>query len=104
MASKRKRAYWKYLESAHWRELRRQAFERDGFKCCQCGSDRDLRGHHRRYRKDLTKCTVKDIETLCVKCHEAHHRDRARERRQNRKLRKQLCRAAYLVAIYSAKP
>lgn len=83
--SKQKKLYLKYLESGHWKKLRRQAFERDGWKCVICGSTRRLRGHHTKYRKDLRSCTVSDIQTMCEGCHEKHHN----EKRKLRKLMRQ---------------
>lgn len=85
--TKLKRLYLTYLESGHWKSLRRQAFERDGFKCARCGSTKRLQGHHRTYRKDLRSCTVDDIETICETCHSKHHKEMARLRRLNRKPR-----------------
>lgn len=85
--TKRKRAYLDYLESSHWKNLRREAFERDGWKCCRCGSPSRLQGHHKKYGKDLTKRTVKDIETLCENCHNQHHKNKAKERKERRKQR-----------------
>jgi Restriction endonuclease len=88
MASRQKRAYLIYLESAHWRKLRREAFIRDGFQCVSCGSNQNLRGHHIRYRKDLFKCTVDDIETRCEDCHTALHAGKKRSRKLKRKAQK----------------
>lgn len=83
----RKSEYYRYLESAEWRQLRKQAFERDGFKCTKCGSGLNLRGHHVRYRKDIRSCTVDDVQTLCNQCHEAHHQEKAAYRKSHRKIR-----------------
>lgn len=47
--SKRKSEYLKYLESGHWKSLKREALIRDGFKCSQCSSSENLQGHHKRY-------------------------------------------------------
>lgn len=82
--SARRKAYYAYLESAHWRELRKAAFNRDGYKCVFCGSPKKLRGHHLKYRKDFRLCTVDDIQTLCDDCHNALHKKMAAERRANR--------------------
>lgn len=82
---KRYREYQKYLETPHWRNLRKQAFERDGHKCTSCGSPKRLEGHHLHYRSDFTRCTVDDVQTLCGECHKAHHRKKALERKLNRK-------------------
>ncbi len=78
--SKRKSAYLRYLESAHWRRLRKQAFERDSYQCVGCGSEINLRGHHLRYRKNLHNCTVDDIETRCDESHKSLHAGKKRAR------------------------
>lgn len=83
----RRTDYYRYLESAHWRQLRKQAFERDGYRCVKCGCINNLTGHHIRYRKVLTDCTVKDIQTLCYDCHDALHKENKRQRKLNRKPR-----------------
>lgn len=83
--SRQKTVYLAYLESAHWKKLRLQTFERDGLKCCLCSSQKQLQGHHLRYRKDLKACTVDDIQTLCISCHKKEHRRLAQERKRNRK-------------------
>lgn len=85
--SKRKSQYLRYLESGHWKTLRKMAFERDGHKCTSCGGDYGLQGHHRRYRRDFRFCTVDDIQTLCYYCHRILHKKRRIERRRNRKPR-----------------
>lgn len=82
----RRQQYYRYLESSHWRELRQQAFIRDGFKCTQCGSGLNLRGHHKRYQKNLEETKLSEVQTLCNSCHEALHREKAINRRLNRRI------------------
>ncbi len=98
----RRERYQRYLNSSHWNQLRKQAFKRDGFKCTQCGTGKNLRGHHLRYRKDLMLCTVDDILTLCGTCHEQLHRDKSRLRRFNRTVRKSNQKLIDLILDYSA--
>lgn len=102
--SKRKSAYYRYLESREWRQLRQQAFKRDGYKCTHCGSSKNLRCHHLRYRKNLLLCTVDDLITLCNECHEAWHRKHDRNRKRNRKPRLVIRHLAYLILNYSVVP
>lgn len=97
----RRSKYYRYLESGHWNQLRKQAFTRDGFKCTQCGSTKRLRGHHRKYRKHLEDCTLEDIVTLCQPCHQAHHRKKNRLRRLARKPRRGLRHLVDLILNYS---
>lgn len=102
--TKRKRAYLNYLRSEHWKTLRLKAFKRDGFRCVRCGSSRNLHGHHKRYRKFLHGCSVGDIETLCQKCHEKHHRQEAQERKRNRKPKISDKHLAYVLLAFDADP
>lgn len=87
--SKRKAYYLSYLKSEHWYQLRAQAFERDRHRCGICGSGRNLTGHHKRYPKDLTTCTVEDIETLCWFCHHATHQSKKNQRRAKARARRE---------------
>ena len=85
--------YYKYLESDHWKQLREQTFERDGHRCQHCGTPKNLRGHHVIYRKDLEKCTPKDIMTLCDSCHHQEHvriKQKRKEKRARRRLHRQI--------------
>lgn len=85
--SKRSRAYLRYLRSAHWKELKAERAKLIGRKACeQCSSKRRIHGHHLIYRNPLTLCTVSDIKLLCEKCHNALHRQIAKERKAFRKL------------------
>lgn len=82
--SERASEYEKYLRSNHWRTLRGKALERDGYKCCQCGSTFPLHVHHKRYRPKLTDCVMDDVLTLCGPCHEKEHQKLRQESRKHR--------------------
>jgi len=43
---------------------------RDGFRCVRCGSSEKLQVHH---KKGVKSHRLKDLETLCQKCHHAEH-------------------------------
>lgn len=98
----RRSEYYRYLESCEWRQLRKQAFERDEYKCTVCGSGLNLRGHHRRYRKDIRTCIVDDIQTMCNECHERHHREKAAERKRNRKPKQTMRHLTYILCNFDA--
>lgn len=100
--TERKRIYLEYLASTHWSQLRQRAFERDGWKC-KCGSSENLQGHHQRYRKNLELVPLEWIETLCQHCHEAFHRNKARKRRENRRIKKQSSHLTWLIGAFSAR-
>src|SRR5262245_1603266 len=85
--TKLKREYLKYLESSHWKQLRRVVLDRDNFTCSHCGSHHLLRVHHKRYRKDLRACRPDDLITLCVKCHKKEHKRLRKLRKEHRKLK-----------------
>ncbi len=76
--SARQKAYRAYLQTPVWRQLRREAIERDGRRCRLCNANQDLQVHHRYYPEILGTETVDALTTLCHRCHEtvAHHADR----------------------------
>jgi group II intron reverse transcriptase/maturase len=58
-------------------DLRRQALERDGYRCRSCGTPVDLTtsecDHIRpvhRFRRPVDANTLENLETLCIPCHE----------------------------------
>ena len=55
-----------------WKNLRRQAKERDGFKCVQCGDTRSLEVDHIvPTSKGGAFDDLDNLQTLCVLCHVA---------------------------------
>lgn len=66
-------AYLSYLQTDHWSSLKSEVFERWGRHCINCGSDRQVDGHHLRYRTPLESCTSDDVVPLCRACHERAH-------------------------------
>jgi 5-methylcytosine-specific restriction endonuclease McrA len=101
MSSNLKREYHRFLESEQWKHLKQEAFERDGFKCVYCGTRSHLHGRFVRYRKDLTKCTVSQVETACWRCIHRLHVENIEERRENRVLRRFV---RILLVKYGVKP
>ncbi len=63
------KSYQDYLQSDHWKELKRQ---RGMDRCCVCATERGLLGHHIRYR-NLLDVVPEDIEPMCGSCHEDFH-------------------------------
>ena len=51
-------------------ELKLRAKMRDGFRCVRCGNSENLRVHH---IKGTKSHQLKDLETLCLNCHQAEH-------------------------------
>lgn len=58
-------------DSAEYKQWRKLVYERDGYKCTQCGSKDKLNAHHLKSWKDFPELRY-DINngiTLCEKCH-----------------------------------
>lgn len=62
-----------YLNSDEWKELRKECFERDDFRCVRCGSAKNLNAHHLSY-DHLGEHELDDLITLCGRCHTAVHK------------------------------
>lgn len=56
-------------KSISFKELKKQVFKRDGWKCQICGSEDDLTIHHLREGDDLD-CLL----TVCKQCHSEIHK------------------------------
>jgi len=64
--------YQEYLQSDHWKNLRRVKLEQAGYKCSKCGSAFTLQVHHLNYR-NILDVNEKDLVVLCRYCHEKEH-------------------------------
>jgi 5-methylcytosine-specific restriction endonuclease McrA len=53
--------------------LRQQVLERDGWRCQNCGSPRDLHAHHLAKRSKLGDDALDNLITLCATCHRRQH-------------------------------
>ena len=53
--------------------LRRVVLERDGWRCQQCGSFRNLDVHHMKRRSALGDDAEANLITLCRNCHQILH-------------------------------
>jgi len=70
------------LFDPRWKARRRQILERDGYRCVNCGLDRDLEVHHRQYHfsrgmnvfKNPWEYDNRYLVTLCGTCHQKGHR------------------------------
>ncbi len=49
-------------------KLDEQAYERDGYKCVECGEDAGIEAHHIVYEEELD-----NLVTLCHSCHKKRH-------------------------------
>lgn len=64
--------YEKYLESAHWREIREIRLAIDNHTCQKCGATTNLHVHHKTYAR-IGDEEFDDLITLCADCHNSVH-------------------------------
>lgn len=64
--------YNKYLESDHWKEIRKVILDRDDNKCQLCSSKERLEVHHNTY-DNVGDEKLTDLITLCKYCHSNFH-------------------------------
>ena len=70
-------AYWEKLRDPRWQRKRLEIMERAGFKCEECGSDKNtLNVHHLIYHKghDPWEYDGSELKCLCEGCHEVWHK------------------------------
>jgi hypothetical protein len=64
--------YLAYLQSDHWKEMRRLALEYADYRCQLCNSPECLEVHHRTYER-MGRERLADLVALCADCHGWHH-------------------------------
>jgi hypothetical protein len=64
--------YQAYLQTDHWRQLRRDALKYYGESCLLCGRKTGINIHHRHYNS-LGCEGIHDLTVLCKTCHEKFH-------------------------------
>ena len=62
------------LSGWQWERLRRAAFDRDGWRCQDCGKAAAMEAHHVKPLEDGGANTVENLLTLCRDCHIRAHR------------------------------
>ena len=69
--------YTDYLKTKHWKGLRQEVAERDGYTCQRCKGtfNTGFSIHHNTY-KYLGDERLKDLTFYCTKCHSVIHNDR----------------------------
>jgi 5-methylcytosine-specific restriction endonuclease McrA len=56
-----------------YQKLCRQVLRRDGWRCQQCGSLRNLQVHHIQQRSQAGEDSGENLITLCSDCHDQVH-------------------------------
>jgi len=64
--------YSEYLQTDHWREVRRRAQKRAGFRCEICNNPEGIQVHHRTYERRGEERND-DLIVLCENCHRTFH-------------------------------
>ena len=63
------------LDARRWAKVRRQAFERDDWRCTACGNAGRLEAHHEPPLRDgADPYDLDGVRTLCRSCHIERHR------------------------------
>ena len=67
--------YWyhRYLQSDHWNNKRREAYEGFGGECRACCAEHHLEVHHRHYKTLGREHIKQDLLLLCATCHRGVH-------------------------------
>lgn len=69
---KNKEEYKVYLDSPHWKAIRKRLYREYEYKCAMCGSPKNLNVHHITY-DNLGEEKDEDLTVLCQKCHSELH-------------------------------
>lgn len=66
--------YTEKLQDPRWQKKRLKVFERDGWKCTQCGNEKlTLHVNHLKYNNNPWKTRMKYLKTLCKNCHQLEY-------------------------------
>jgi hypothetical protein len=65
--------YRRYLQSAHWKEIKTKALTAAGGRCQKCGKKHHKLNVHHVHYLTLGKERLEDLLVLCPKCHAKEH-------------------------------
>ena len=74
--------YKSYLQTKHWKQLRREVYELYNHECVRCHDIIPLTYaniHHRKY-KNLGRESIKDLILYCNRCHTIVHNKKKKEK------------------------
>ena len=66
---KQTNALKKKLYSENWDNIRRQVYQRDGYRCALCGKKEKLHAHHIVPVKISRDNSLSNLVSVCNKCH-----------------------------------
>ena len=67
--------FYRRISGRRWDRSRRQAFDRDGWRCTRCGKSGALEVHHvRALHKGGDAYDLANLSAVCRSCHIARHR------------------------------
>ena len=64
------------LDPELYQRLRQEVLRRDAWRCQCCGTRSNVEVHHKKYRGQGGDDSEENLITLCVECHDSHHRGR----------------------------
>lgn len=77
LVNAREMPYDEYLQTDHWKIVRKQALGRALYRCQVCNADQKrLDVHHRTYER-LGREKPEDLTVLCCDCHKTFHESEA---------------------------
>jgi len=65
--------YSEYLQSKHWKELRKRFYKKNKKVCSVCGATKKIQLHHLTYIR-LGKERLSDLMSVCDSCHHLIHK------------------------------
>lgn len=66
--------YKEFLTTPYWKGIAMFVKRRDGWRCTECGSTKDLDVHHKTYGNHGNEInSIGDLTTLCRNCHQRAH-------------------------------
>lgn len=66
-------SYQHYLQSNHWRRMRRHYYKEHEKKCELCKAKKNIHLHHRTYKR-IGNEKMSDFHALCSECHSMVHK------------------------------
>lgn len=67
--------YKLYLQTPHWKNMRKQVFAIQGSLCRMCGTRKNLQVHHlpAAYKRLFREDPKRDLSSTCKRCHRKNH-------------------------------